>query len=247
MMRARLALLLAVTALVTASAVIAQTLQSVQQELAPDGWTDVRRMSGDSVGWFGGLMNRSNWNNPASDCTAVESGANRLFSEAHWYIGDNASNWGEYYPDVTLANGDTIQIAVFDRGLWNNPAIGLETLLHEGAHHVGYTHTGAFDAYDAESCAVLKPKEEEEPGGPNNGGGDPDPENCTETQEWVPAETVPVFVKPESTTLEGGPPVPTKHTAVPIPGITVGVKAGRWVEKVIKEGYWKTVKECTNS
>ncbi len=187
MMRARLALLAAVAALVTASAVLyAQTIESIQRHLAPDGWTNVAQMSayGDSVtrSWFGSLLGRAEWDLTQHDeCAEMESAADMLFSEVHWLLGNNAGMWGEYYSDVALANGDTTQVAAFDRDLYENPAMGLATLLHESAHHIGYTHSGTFNAYTAESCAELKPPEEEdEP----NGGGEPTPV-CEEKTRWV--------------------------------------------------------------
>ncbi len=124
----------------------------------------------------------------------------------------------------------------------------LITILHEAAHHVDtlYTHV------EADWAAGLCLREEDEQcdaadgmAADCNGGGTPKPETCTETQEWVPPVTIEVFVKPESSTLEQGSPVPTKHEAIPIPGITVSADSkGQWVEVVIEEGYWDTVTVC---
>ena len=64
----------------------------------------------------------------------------------------------------------------------------------------------------------------------------------------MPPETVPVFVKPESSTLEGGGTLPGPPGVTPtyrLPTLVVGGDSkGEWVDVVISEGYWKTVKEC---
>lgn len=164
---------------------------------------------------------------------------------------------GEYFGPLKkgglVNDADVIVVNVwytFDEG-------GFGTLVHEAWHRA----TGDSDADitalndSLKTSSVGRPieechdeaREEEEDDDEPNGGGNPKTETCTETQEWVPPVTEEVFVKPESSTLEGGPPVPTKHEAVPIPGITVSVDSGRWVERVIEKGYWKTVKECTES
>lgn len=155
--------------------------QTVEEVLRNDGWQGAAAMSDDSIGFFGGLMNRADWNNPAPECVTVKDFTERMFSEVAWYIGKHTGHWGEYYPEVTLSNGDTIQVVAFNRDLWPLPSLALESLLHEGAHHAGFTHAGSFDAYDAESCAVLKPLQ---PPPPNSGTGTTCTDETYTYKEW---------------------------------------------------------------
>lgn len=69
----------------------------------------------------------------------------------------------------------------FGRAARADPGLALESMLHEAGHHHGYTHSGSFDAWDAEKCAELPPLEEEECGANAdcNGGQTPQPV-CTE-------------------------------------------------------------------
>lgn len=123
--------------------------------------------------------------------------------------------------------------------------------MHESMHHEGERHgrAGHWERNHYRAIAgchdYARREEVNDPG--EGGGGGGGRETCTETQEWVPPETIEVFVRPESSTLAGGPPVDTGHDAIPIPSITVSVDSGRWVELVIAEGYWRTVKECTQN
>ena len=217
--------------------------QTIEDVLRADGWAGAREMSSDSIAFFGGLLGRADWNNPAPECARVEDYTTRMFDEVYWYVGNHPGHWGEYYPEVPLNNGDTIQLVAFDSDLWPLPSLALEMLLHEGAHHAGYEDNGSFDAYDAENCAVLKPLEDDDD--PATGGGGGGEESCTPTQEWVPPVTIPVFVRPESTQGEGGTPVDTDHEAIPIEGIEVRVEGGYWTEVELVEGYWKTI-PCEN-
>ena len=120
----------------------------------------------------------------------------------------------------------------------------LETALHEAAHHVGIDHGDAFSSYDAENCAEIQNEEDDDP---DPGGNTGTTETCTETEEWVPPETDEEFVKPEPSTTEGGGtlPGPPGVTPTPLPPVVVGFDSGKWVDVVISEGYWETVKECT--
>ena len=141
------------------------------------------------------------------------------------------------------------------------------TITHEAQHWAGFgepVETQAeLDSLEyvlqiaaAHCVTFVKEEEEDEPCGAAADGMAADCGNpvtpttttCTEKLSWVPPLTIEVWVKPESSTLEGGEPVPTKHEAVPIPGITVSAESkGQWVEVVIAEGYWETITECTES
>ncbi len=96
-----------------------------------------------------------------------------------------------------------------------------------------------------EECFLPEDDEEDDPdpGGGNTG----TTETCTETLKWVPPETKPVFVKPESSTTEQGQPLPGPSGVTPtyrLPPVLVGGDSkGEWVEVVVEKGYWK--KECT--
>lgn len=120
----------------------------------------------------------------------------------------------------------------------------LVTILHEAAHHVG--HENHITAELAAQNCLREEEDDDEPGG-----GEETPQvTCTETSVWVEPVTVEVWVKPESTQLEGGPGYHSdlgEIPAVPIPGITVSVSSGYWATITIQEGYWLTVRECTST
>ena len=114
----RLLFAVAAAFFLTAAGVRAQTVEDV---LRADGWQGVQAMSGDSIGFFGALMNRADWNNPAPECVRVKDFTERMFREVAWYIGQHSGHWGEYYPEVALSNGDTAQVVAFGRDLWPLP------------------------------------------------------------------------------------------------------------------------------
>ena len=118
----------------------------------------------------------------------------------------------------------------------------LVAVLHEAAHHAGYPNHQAAE-YAAQNCIDDEDDEDDDDPGGNTG----TTETCTETLEWVPPVTVPVFVKPEPSTTEGGGtlPGPPGVTPTPLPPVVVGFDSGKWVDVVIEKGYWETVKECT--
>lgn len=132
------------------------------------------------------------------------------------------------------------------------------TITHEAQHWAGFGEPvetleelnkleNVIRVAAAECITFVKEDEDDdEPG--EGGGNTPTTETCTETQEWVPPVTKEVFVKPGSTQLEQGPAADTEHEPTYHLGtITVNVNSGKWVEVEIEEGYWKTVKTCTEN
>lgn len=216
-----------------------------------DGWIAVKAMPPDTMAFYGGVVNRAKFTNPAPECDSVEAVFDEL-AMAAWFSGNDSTRYAAYYAIQTTTG--VVAGLVIDRPTMGvGHAFALEVLLHEAAHHAGYGHTGPFTAYMAEKCAVLGPplEEEDDPacgdGADCGGGGTPEPV-CTETQEWIPPVTMEVWVKPESTMGESGPPVDLDHeVGAYLPGIVVNVESGYWAEVVIADGYWRTVTTCTES
>ncbi len=240
-----------------------ENFDTIPGHLTPDGnpgwWNSFGPMdAGVLAGWKSDAAGTSKWHSNEECQNAMYYTLDALeYADIQQGIGTFA---GEYFgPSKKGGSVNDADVIVVHGWALFGPA-GFETLIHEAWHRA----TGATDndiselntrlkndstiGRPIEECYDEDRKEEEEDDEPGDGGETPKTVTCTETQEWVPPVTIEVFVKPESSTLEGGEPVPTKHKAVPIPGITVSADSkGQWVDVVIEEGYWKTVKECTES
>ena len=246
---------------------------AIEQGLMNEGWTSVRGMPEADVSWFQGLIDNTNWNLSAyPECTRVAAAADAMLANSNelWYWGDLTGVYAMHKEYVTNMGG--VHAVIFNRRELNGKdALSLETFLEEAAHHaadpptidpvtgdtlavdtafVMHSYESAagptdFRADFATDCGKLKKKEDEDDDGP--GGNTGTTETCTETLEWVPPETDEEFVKPEPSTTEGGGtlPGPPGVTPTPLPPVVVGFDSGKWVDVVIKKGYWKTVKECT--
>lgn len=70
-MRARL-LFAAAVALVAAPGAASAQDDPVADSMVAAGWQDVRVMSSDTAAYFGGLINRLDWNNPAPECANMK-------------------------------------------------------------------------------------------------------------------------------------------------------------------------------
>lgn len=186
-MSARMLWTVAVAALLAAPGTV--SAQEVIDTMKADGWINIEPMPPDTMGFYGGVVNRAKFTTPGADCDAVEVVFDEL-AKALWLSGNDSTTPGRYaaYYAIRVQTSETdtttsvIAGLVIDRptmGLGH--AFALQMLLHEAAHHAGYTHTGPFNAYTAESCAVLGPPLEEEEDddeptcgdGADCGGGDP--------------------------------------------------------------------------
>ena len=249
MSRAKLWCAAAVAVLFAAPGAAFAQDDEVADSMRADGWIDVRDMPPDTMYFYGQVINRAKFNNPIPQCDTVATAFDAI-TGGLFYSGNDSTQWASYFAVETVEGPDTVIVSaiILDRPLYAEPhAFVLRVLLHEAAHHAGYGHTGHFTAQQAERCAVLGPPLEEDDDDPG-GGNTPRPQTCTETRVWVEPETITVFVKPEATDSGSGEPLPgCECVPTPVPGITIEVDSGYWTEKVIAEGRWKVVTECTEN
>ena len=169
MSRAKVWCAAALAAILAVPGAASAQIDEVADSMRAAGWRGVEAMPSDTLAFYGGVINRADFNNPAPQCDTVAMAFDEI-TAGFFYGGTSPGKDAEYFAVQTTEG--LMSAIVLDRPIYGNHTLALESLLHEAAHHsegnngAGYGHTGTFTAQNAERCAVLKPTEDEDdPGG----------------------------------------------------------------------------------